>query len=278
MCLQAANVGLWLVLFLTLPFLIVSGPVAGPEISSSPLKPLNSLNIQQPLQQQQQQAQASQQTKPNINHLHEAQLNSLSVYATNYDAIAERQNQIDKFKASYKLPEMETNFTPIQNSNSMPPELAAPLATHAPVLMQYLPQTINEGGIQYLQLIPTRPLMVPLGSYMGGANGLSSPLAYHQPLTANNGIDYASRPLLSALPVNMPPPAPASLVDVSASPLPAYNMQSYAGGLNNFKQNHRINRETKNKPVLGPISLNLNEYLPQANGQPQANFHIQPRP
>lgn len=32
--------------------------------------------------------------------------------------------------------------------------------------MQYLPQNSQSGGIQYLQLIPTRPLIVPISPYI----------------------------------------------------------------------------------------------------------------
>lgn len=34
-----------------------------------------------------------------------------------------------------------------------------------PVVMQYIPHSQYMGGVQYLQLIPTRPLLIPLGPY-----------------------------------------------------------------------------------------------------------------
>lgn len=251
-------------LLLTGSNLINSSPVSNPEISSKTGNPNSHLSLQH-----------QQQQKSNTNQ--DPQLNSLNVYATNYEVISGKQNQNENFKPSYKLPDMETNFTPIQNSNSIAPEFAAPLPSPTPVLMQYLPQTINEGGVQYLQLIPTRPLMVPIGPYLTGKTGLHS-LTYHQHLTPSNSIDYTTRPLLSALPVNMPPPAPTALVDAPATPLQAYGIQSYTGHIPTYKQNHRINRETKDKQLLGPISLNLNEYLPPANTQQHSNFNIRGRP
>lgn len=35
-----------------------------------------------------------------------------------------------------------------------------------PVIMQYLPHNAQQGPIQYLQLIPTRPLIVPISPYI----------------------------------------------------------------------------------------------------------------
>ncbi|KNC23539.1 hypothetical protein FF38_14440 [Lucilia cuprina] len=258
-----------ILLLFTAPNIINSGPVSSPEIASQSGKSNGHISIQQ--QQQQQQQQQSNQNNQ------DAQLNSLNVYASNYDIIASKQNQNDNFKPSYKLPDMETNFTPIHNSNSIAPEFASSLGSSTPVLMQYLPQTINEGGVQYLQLLPTRPLMVPIGPYLTGSTGIQS-LAYHQHLAPSNNIDYTTRPLLSALPINMPPPAPSALVDVPASPLPSYGIQSYAANITPYKQNHRINRETKDKQLLGPITLNLNEYIPPANSQQHSTFSVRGRP
>ncbi|KAM7346324.1 uncharacterized protein ACRADG_006317 [Cochliomyia hominivorax] len=244
---------------LAVPKCIYSNPVSSPEIS--PKTTNSNLTVQQ-----------QQKSDDNVQ---DAQLNSLNVYATNYDVISSKQNQNDNFKPSYKLPEMETNFTPIQNGNSIAPEFVPPLATVPPVLMQYLPQTINEGGVQYLQLIPTRPLMVPIGPYLAGNAGVPS-LTFHQHLTPSNSIDYSSRPLLSSLPISMPPPSPTTLVD--ASPLQTYGLQTYAGHISPYKQHHRINRETKDKQLLGPINLNLNEYLPQTNIQQHSLFNNRNRP
>lgn len=44
-----------------------------------------------------------------------------------------------------------------------------------PLIMQYLPTQTQSGGIQYLQLIPTRPLIVPINPY------LSSPYNQYSP-------------------------------------------------------------------------------------------------
>ncbi|TMW48005.1 hypothetical protein DOY81_006920 [Sarcophaga bullata] len=246
--------------------IVRAGPVFSPEVSTNTENLNNHVVLQQKSQQMQHQ-------KSNINQ--NPQLNSLNVYASNFDVISNNQN--DQFKPSYKLPEMETNFTPIHNSNSITTEFASTLSSPTPVLIQYLPQTINEGGVQYLQLIPTRPLMVPIAPYLSGNTG-GRPITYHQHLAPSKSIDYTVRPLISGLPVNLPPPVPTTLVDLQSTTLPSYGIQSYAGSITSHKQNHRINRETKDKNLLGPISLNLNEYLPGANSQQQSNLNTRGRP
>lgn len=252
------------ILFGVLNILFIS-PVFSSAVSTKTDISNNHLSLQQKSQQMPQ--------KVNINQ--DPQINSLNVYATHFDAISNNQN--DQFKPSYKLPEMETNFTPIQSSNTITSEFTSTLSSPTPVLMQYLPQTINEGGIQYLQLIPTRPLMVPITPYLNGNTG-GHPTTYHQHLTPSNNIDYTARPLISGLPVNIPPPAPTTLSDLQSPNLLSYGIQSYAGSINSYKQNHRINRETKDKQLLGPISLNLNEYLPVPNSQQNLNLNIRGRP
>lgn len=252
-------------LLLTVPDFTTAGPVSSPETLNKSAKSNGNLSIQQ-------------QKFNNNNNNQDAQLNTLNAYAANYEVISNKQNQNDNFKPSYKLPEMETNFTPIYNGNSIAPELGSLLGTPTPVLMQYLPQTINEGGVQYLQLTPIRPLMVPIGPYLTGNTAVQSVTYHHQHLAPSNSIDYASRPLLSPLSVNMPPPAPSTLVDVQASSHPNYGFQSYAGNISPYKPNHRINRETKDKLLLGPISLNLNEYIPPSNSQQHNTFNARGRP
>lgn len=246
--------------------IVRAGPIFSPEVSTKTENSYNHVTLQQKSQQMQHQ-------KANINQ--DPQLNSLNVYASNFDVISNNQN--DQFKPSYKLPEIETNFTPIHNSNSITTEFTSTLSSPTPVLMQYLPQTINEGGVQYLQLIPTRPLMVPITSYLSGNTG-GRPITYHQHLAPSNSIDYTARPLISGLPVNLPPPAPTALVDLQSPTLPSYGIQSYAGSITAYKQNHRINRDTKDKHLLGPISLNLNEYIPGAHSQQHLNLNTRGRP
>ncbi|XP_016949348.1 uncharacterized protein LOC108024085 [Drosophila biarmipes] len=226
---------LFLLQLLVVPFLQGS-PVSSPEISNKGSKSPNSVQQQQVQQQQQQ----------------EAHLNSLSAYASGYDMA---QNQVQTqvlsptdpaFKPSYKMPEMETNFTPMQTAGT--PSVASLPST--PMLMQYLPaQSIQDGSgntVQYLQLIPTRPIIVPISPYLSAAAAAAGSPA----ISAGGQPDFGGRTaaVLSALPPNY-----AAL-------------QGYAAGSINpaaaYRNTYRINREAKDKHFSPSFSLNLNEYLP----------------
>ncbi|XP_011212022.2 uncharacterized protein LOC105232114 [Bactrocera dorsalis] len=252
----------------------------------------------------------------------DAQLNSLNAYATNYghfaaqfsnnaaqggntnvhtDGSTTSNTNTNHFKASFKLPEVENNFTPIQtynNGNSMPH--AAPLTAIAatpnvnsiannnvpqatPVLMQYLPHVVPETGVQYLQLIPTRPLIVPISPYLNGnappaatqnaANAAAH--ALHPPLAAAINaapMDYGVRspPILAAEPINSQQhaAATAALIDMSNAappPPPPYGIHTYANALQPYRSSYRINREVKGKNFPSTLSLNMNEYIPGPN-------------
>ncbi|XP_016986395.1 uncharacterized protein LOC108049655 [Drosophila rhopaloa] len=257
LCHQHIHCHLFLLQLLVIPLLLQGSPVSSPEIASQNSKSPNSV------QQQQQQ---------------EAHLNSLSAYASGYDMAQNQaqnpaQNQIlstsdPSFKPSYKMPEMETNFTPMQTAGT--PSVASLPST--PMLMQYLPaQTIQDGSgntVQYLQLIPTRPIIVPISPYLSAAAAAGSPS-----ISAGGQPDFGGRTaaVLSAL-------------------QPHYGaLQGYTAGSINpaaaFRNSYRINREAKDKHFPPSFSLNLNEYLPassmgltgghDANGQ---HLYLRARP
>ncbi|KAH8262232.1 hypothetical protein KR038_002849 [Drosophila bunnanda] len=242
-----------LLLLLVMP-LVLASPVSSPEIASKGAKSPNSVQQQQVQQQQQQVQQQQQQQQQQLQQ--EAHLNSLSAYASGYDMTAQNQLQDagGSFKPSYKMPEMETNFTPMQTAGT--PSVASLPST--PMLMQYLPaQTLQDGSgnaVQYLQLIPTRPIIVPISPYLSAAaaaaatgSGVGNPS-----LAAGGQPDFGGRTaaVLSALPPNYGA------------------IQGYAAALNPaalspaFRSNYRINREAKDKHFPPAFSLNLNEYLP----------------
>ncbi|XP_036338495.1 uncharacterized protein LOC118748227 [Rhagoletis pomonella] len=261
---------------------------------------------------------ASLMIKPNIQ---DAQLNSLNAYATNYGQIAaQHSNNVannagasssssihsntntNNFKPSYKLPDVESNFTPIQRLSSVNivPH-AAPLtgvAPHVnsissdtmpqptPVLMQYLPQAMSDAGVHYLQLIPTRPLIVPISPYLSGGNAATSAMqsathALHPPLAAaiNGGpFEYAPHTpaILSAENINVAamqqqqqqqhhPTPTATLLDVSNAATMPYGLQTYANAIQPYRNSYRINREVKGKNFPGTMVLNMNEYIPGPN-------------
>uniref|UniRef100_A0A1A9WCM6 Uncharacterized protein n=1 Tax=Glossina brevipalpis TaxID=37001 RepID=A0A1A9WCM6_9MUSC len=213
----------------------------------------------------------------------DVQLHSLNVYATNYDMISNASPTTSRnipfdasFKPSFKLPEMEHNFTPLQNAHQHHhhhshhphhPQLNTPVATSSPVLMQYLPQAVSgDNGVQYLQLIPTRPLIVPISPFLTSQNNYAPPPVLTQ---SNNNMDIVaprSPSALNGIPTNVPAPTPVStsIIDVPhAHPMPYGGIPTYAGAITPYKQTYRINRETKdNNQQNLPFSLNLNEYIP----------------
>lgn len=252
----------------------------------------------------------------------DAQLNSLNAYATNYEQFATQfsnnaaqggntnhnaasntnsPTNTNHFKASFKLPDVENNFTPLQtynNGNSMPH--ATPLTVIAPtpnanniasnnlpqptpVLMQYLPHAMPETGVHYLQLIPTRPLIVPISPYLNGnappsaAQNAANAAAHalHPPLAAAINaapIDYGVRspPMLAPEPINSQQhaAATATFIDMSNAappPPPPYGIHTYANALQPYRGSYRINREAKGKNFPGTLALNMNEYIPGPN-------------
>ncbi|KAH8386572.1 hypothetical protein KR093_001299 [Drosophila rubida] len=242
-------------LMLALP-LLQALPVSSPEIASKSAKSPNSV-----LAQQQQQ----QQLKSPSPGGQEPQLNSLSAFASSYESQAQVQPTVAElgFKPSYKLPEMETNFTPMQNGASLladSPSLASMPST--PMLMQYLPaQTLQDGSgtVQYLQLIPTRPIIVPISPFLSAAaaaNGnVQPPLPSPSPSLAANA-DYGARAL------------PAS-TGVTGLHYAAAGLQGYANAIApvaGYRSSYRINREAKEKHLPPTFSLNMNEYLPSGAG------------
>jgi len=235
---------------------IHASPFSSPEISMRSDK--TTVATSQQIQQHQ---------KPNLQDLH---LNSLNAYATNYDSISTASAQAN-FRPSYKITEIDASFKPIQGSDSLTSTMTSP----TPVLMQYLPQTVHEGGVQYLQLIPTRPLIVPISSYLqGGALASQTTMAYHQPLTVNNAITdhYGRSPsLLTEVHANIAPSTPTALTDIYADSLP-YGLQTYTNAIQPYRNNYRINREIKGKHVPGSFTLNLNEYLPGSHNLLQPNY------
>ncbi|XP_055906286.1 atrophin-1 [Eupeodes corollae] len=120
-----------------------------------------------------------------------------------------------------------------------------------PVLMQYLPQSQVNDGVQYLQLIPTRPLIVPISPYMSpmAQQAYHAPQIIPPPHQLNDFV--AGRSQISP---NEPD---------AASNIP-YGLQAYANTLQNYRS-YRFNRDVT--PV-GMI-LNMQEYMPSPNDAPK---------
>lgn len=123
-----------------------------------------------------------------------------------------------------------------------------------PVIMQYLPHNAQQGPIQYLQLIPTRPLIVPISPYISGFNN---------PYASGNGFNNPTAQASSTSPYSLPhhsySPTPSSSYGNSYSP----SLQNPIGGystnyLTYFRPNHGM--QIVNSPM--DLSLNTNEYIP----------------
>ncbi|KAH8269904.1 hypothetical protein KR044_007150 [Drosophila immigrans] len=271
---------------LVLPFL-QAHPVSSPEIANKSAKSPNSVLAQQ----------QSQQLKSSSLNGQDTHLNSLSAFASSYDSLAAAQAQAQVqptaeigFKPSYKMPEMETNFTPMQGGGGVDSPTIANMPS-TPMLMQYLPaQTLQDGSgtVQYLQLIPTRPIIVPISPFLtaAAANGAVQPPP--PALTPNLGAtpDFATRGSavqLSPLPAN---------TGVTGLHYAAAGLQGYANAISPmaaYRSSYRINRETKDKHFPPTFSLNMNEYLPSgagghdaaaagASSHPHTQLYIRARP
>lgn len=124
--------------------------------------------------------------------------------------------------------------------------------------MQYLPHNAQQGPIQYLQLIPTRPLIVPISPYFqnGYSNPYSSvggpsqsPQASATPSYSLPHHSYSSPPTQHQYSSNYP----SSL----SNPVGGYSTNY----LTYFRPSHGM--QLINSPI--DLSLNTDEYLPIRN-------------
>lgn len=120
-----------------------------------------------------------------------------------------------------------------------------------PVIMQYLPHNAQQGAIQYLQLIPTRPLIVPISPYIS---------TYNNPYTPQPTAQASS-----SSPYVMP-----HHHHHSYSPSPSPSSHSYGSSYQNPVGGYSTNYLTYFRPNQGmqlinapvDLSLNTNEYIP----------------
>ncbi|XP_037036839.1 DNA-directed RNA polymerase II subunit rpb1 [Bradysia coprophila] len=136
-----------------------------------------------------------------------------------------------------------------------------------PVLMQYLPQNQQSGGIQYLQLIPTRPLIVPISPYI-----TQLPQYNGQPTTQPTSAQYASasstygpaQPAYGAVQSTYAPTQ--STYGTQSSPSSSHNYQSYQNPIGGYSSpvvsyfRPHAGIQLVDSPV--DMSLNTNEYIP----------------
>lgn len=150
--------------------------------------------------------------------------------------------------------------------------------------MQYLPHNAQQGPIQYLQLIPTRPLIVPISPYISGFNNpYSSPVSgptaqasstspYALQQTSSNS-PYALTQASSNSPYSLTQSSsnsPYALPHHSYSPSSSAYGATYSPSPQNPIGGYSTNYLTYFRPnngmqlVNGPVdlSLNTNEYIP----------------
>lgn len=120
------------------------------------------------------------------------------------------------------------------------------------MIMQYLPHNAQSGPIQYLQLIPTRPLIVPISPYISHQyNPYSQTQAQAQPTTG-------------AASYSLPTAHHAYQTSASTHNYNTYQptLQTPIGGYsNNYLSYYRPNPGMQFSSPLD-LSLNTNEYLP----------------
>lgn len=162
--------------------------------------------------------------------------------------------------------------------------------------MQYLPHNAQQGPIQYLQLIPTRPLIVPISPYISGYNNpYASSIGGAQASFGGAQASYGAQPSYGGAQPSYGgaqtsyggaqasfggPTAQASSNSPYALPHHSYSPStsnsyssygnSYSPSLQNpiggystnyltyFRPNHGM--QLVNSPV--DLSLNTNEYIP----------------
>lgn len=166
-----------------------------------------------------------------------------------------------------------------------------------PVIMQYLPHNGQSNGIQYLQLIPTRPLIVPISPYLSPSpytNYHTQPSQYASQTTPYSAHSpsgpYTSHPSASysSVPASMfasgPPSSPNSphtLTTAASSyasiPTTAYHPPTGPSNYANYQPTiqspiggYSTNVYSYFRPHSGvqmvqsplDLSLNTNEYIP----------------
>lgn len=147
--------------------------------------------------------------------------------------------------------------------------------------MQYLPHNAQQGPIQYLQLIPTRPLIVPISPYI--PQNFNSPYSNNPTAQASSTSPYTlPHHSYSSSPPSLSPQSPNSYGSSSygsgsygsnsygsASLGSSYSpsLQNPIGGYSTNYLTYSIRPNHGMQLVNGPLdlSLNTNEYIPMQN-------------
>lgn len=130
-----------------------------------------------------------------------------------------------------------------------------------PVVMQYIPHSQYMGGVQYLQLIPSRPLLIPLGPYYPTIHQNNFPPQSFDPKNSPQNAPYLHTPAIQK-PVGY---YPGKLTAASIQPGPgsAYS----ASNLNSVAVDYRYLPQAEKlvNAISGEeMDLNMHEYYPVA--------------
>ncbi|KAL5277222.1 hypothetical protein ACFFRR_002446 [Megaselia abdita] len=136
-----------------------------------------------------------------------------------------------------------------------------------PVVMQYIPHSQYMGGVQYLQLIPTRPLLIPLGPYYPTIHQNNFPPpsfdpSKNQPQTSPYLHTAAiQKPHTSFYPSKISSVQPGLQQSLQPGPGSAYS----ASNLNSVAVDYRYLPQTEKlvNAISGEeMDLNMHEYYP----------------
>lgn len=191
-----------------------------------------------------------------------------NVVAYSYPSTSNYQNT-PKFTSKYLSTQAFTQPNQIIKGYSFPAPSASlkndfqPSLGHGqqttPVVMQYIPHSQYMNGVQYLQLIPTRPLLIPLGPYYPTIHQNNFPPQSFDP--KNQAVNP---PYLHTAAIQKPPgyyPSKLTISPNQPGPGSAYS----ASNLNAVALDYRYLPQAE-KLVNGisgeEMDLNMHEYYP----------------
>lgn len=133
-----------------------------------------------------------------------------------------------------------------------------------PVVMQYIPHSQYMGGVQYLQLIPTRPLLIPLGPYYPTIHQNNFPPPSFDPKNPPQNVQNPPYLHTTAIQKPIPPsyyPSSKLLPAIQPGPGSAYS----ASNLNSVAVDYRYLPQSEKlvNAISGEeMELNMHEYYP----------------
>lgn len=138
--------------------------------------------------------------------------------------------------------------------------------------MQYLPESQSSNGIQFLQLIPTRPLIVPISPYIANlpATGQSNGVSQDSTISNSQGLSkYGTHNNVASSQTSKERSIPIPLSYSAYGTSQTFNSNQVEQGASYSNQVLSVFRPNGGiQLVSGPqdLSLNTNEFMPRTNG------------